>query len=66
MLKAGSRSISAIFGLSMLLATGALMTSPLDAQGGCKIKCEKCTVNLNTGEAECTDCTITGCDVSVE
>jgi hypothetical protein len=45
----------------MVLAALAIAAAPVFAAQECTIKCEKCTCNLNTGQCECTNCTITGC-----
>lgn len=47
--------------LSMLFGSGAVLMTPTDAVAECKIKCEKCIVNLKEGTAECTNCTLEDC-----
>jgi hypothetical protein len=51
---------------ALLFAGGALLVTPDVAAAECKITCEKCKVNLSTGQAECENCTITGCEIKTE
>ena len=42
---------------------GALLYAPAAATAECKITCKKCVIDLGEGTAECTDCTIEGCEM---
>ena len=50
------------YAVGVLAAGSALAFSPASAFAGeCVIKCERCTIDYQTGTATCTNCTITGC-----
>jgi hypothetical protein len=61
---------SIVFAIAILCGFGALAVPSValatDEEGGCKINCKTCKVNMSTGQAECSDCTISGCTVTVE
>lgn len=52
---------------SWMLALGALVLSPSAfGSGDCKITCERCVIDLIGGTAECSDCTLSGCERGAE
>lgn len=51
---------------SWALALAALVLSPLAfASDDCEITCEKCVVDLRDGTAECSNCTVSGCEFAI-
>ena len=59
----GSRNLVSRLMLALGLATGigSLALSPTVSFAGCVIRCETCEINLDTGTAKCTNCTLTDC-----
>jgi hypothetical protein len=59
------RSFAALYLVAGLTALSALLTLPRSAAGQagntCKIECERCTCNMNTGICDCTKCVLIGC-----
>ena len=56
------RALMIAIGLAMLVPSAGAFAQ----EQGCTIKCERCVVDTKTGTAECTNCTITGCKVSLD
>ncbi len=56
-------TVAVLCGLGTLVVPSVALATD---ESGCKIDCKTCKVNMSTGQAECSDCTITGCTVTVE
>lgn len=57
-----SKIVSRVFlGTAVLAGLGSILLAPSVSVAGCVIRCETCVVNLQTGEARCTNCTLTDC-----
>ena len=57
-------AVVALFGIGTLVVPSVALAT--DEESGCKITCKTCKVNMTTNQAECSDCTITGCDVTAQ
>lgn len=60
---------SIMFAVAILSGLGTLVVPSVALatdESGCKIVCKTCKVNMSTGQSECSDCTITGCTVTIE
>ena len=57
-----STNISRVFlAVAILAGLGSIAFMPNVSVAGCVIRCETCVVNLQTGTATCTNCTLTDC-----
>ena len=62
MLMSTEKLVSRVFlGVAVLVGLGSIVVAPSVSLAGCVIRCETCQVNLQTGEARCTNCTLTDC-----
>jgi hypothetical protein len=55
-----------LFGIALLTGLGSIAFVPSASFAGCTIRCETCEVNLDTGTAKCSNCTLTDCQPQQE